>query len=120
MSLCLGLAGRDLIPPNTQLFTSPHHFPAGHWERGKKHGWSVYTVETGQQWAGSWQDGRPAWVLPLTAHVDMSSQAGGGGDEEEEQGEGEGEGMQESERNVKHAVAAARLAHEVGGILMDL
>ena len=36
----------------------------GRWERGRKHGWSVYTVG-GQRWAGSWDAGKVAWVAPL-------------------------------------------------------
>lgn len=69
----------------------------GHWEKGKKHGWSIYTVETGQRWAGSWAEGKPQWVHPV------------GGDQQA----AEGSAAPEVADNLSHATAACKNAQEV-------
>ena len=75
----------------------------GHWEKGKKHGWSIYTVETGQRWAGSWAEGKPQWVHPL-------GQPGGG----ETPGTDAAPAAEVAD-NLSHAAAACKNAQEVRG-----
>ncbi|KAK9855115.1 hypothetical protein WJX84_008584 [Apatococcus fuscideae] len=37
---------------------------------GRKNGWCIYTVDSGEQWAGLWEGGRKKWVKRLLQHRD--------------------------------------------------
>lgn len=74
----------------------------GAWQKGKKHGWSIYTVETGQRWAGSWVEGKPQWVHPVGVAAAL----------QQEPPAEEGAGPEVAD-NLSHAMAACKNAQEV-------